>query len=118
MIYLGAERADEARIEFEAVLAGEKNEHYYLALYQLARQRIEAEEQLELALTAMREYAADAPLADLLPSHAAAHWRAGNALALLGRTRLAHASYERSLELDPDFERARKDLKELPRARD
>ncbi len=113
MILASEERLDEAREAFEAALAGARDRHHYQALYQLAKLRIEAGVELEEALAAMRRYADEAPLADLLPPRAGAHWRAGQALVGLGRTDEARAAFERALELQPGFEQAREDLEAL-----
>ncbi len=118
MLFASEERLDEARRDYEAALAGEHDRgegrrHHYMALYQLAKMRVEAGLELEEALAALETYADEAPLADLLPPRAGAHWRAGQALEQLGRTEEARRAFERALELDPDMEQAREELEAL-----
>ena len=107
------DREEEALEVYQEALQREKDRDYYDALYQLARLRIRKELDPGLAIPLLEEYAKDAPNHRELPSHAAAWWRIGNARELIGEEEGARTAYRKSLELDPDFERASDALEDL-----
>lgn len=92
-------------------LAGAEPAHLP-SLYAGAKLRIAGKVEPERAVTALTRYIALAGT-DAQPSRAAAWWRKGNAYELMGKTAQARASYEQSLQLDPDDQAVRQSLEQL-----
>ena len=86
------------------------------SLYAGAKLRIVGKVDLERAVRALTRYIERAG-SNAQPSPAAAWWRKGNALELLGKIAEAKKSYEESLRLDPGNEDAQQALEKLMRAR-
>ena len=82
------------------------------SLYAGAKLRIGGKVEAEQAVTALSRYIALAGT-DAQPSRAAAWWRKGNAYELMGKIAEARASYEQSLQLDPNDEDVRQSLQKL-----
>jgi tetratricopeptide (TPR) repeat protein len=100
--------------QFAIVAAHEDREVALPALYQRGRTRILGEYALEEAVGFFGEYIEK--IGDGfpgLPDQAAAHWRCGMAQELLGQKAAARTSYERAVELNPDFAEAKQALKKL-----
>jgi len=106
----GLDRNDEAADFFESLYQNHPEE--LGALYQAARSRILGKFDQHKAVTLLDTYIEKAD-EKTQPSRAAAHWRAGMALEQMGEFEEAIKRYERSLELEPDFENAKKALKKL-----
>jgi tetratricopeptide (TPR) repeat protein len=81
-------------------------------VYQAARTAILSEQSSREAIKLLRRYITH-PAEKNLPEHAAAYWRMGMAYEQLGDPDSAFACYENSLNLDPDYKRAKKALKAL-----
>ena len=82
------------------------------SLYAGAKLRIGAKLEADQAVAALTRYIALAGT-DAQPSRAAAWWRKGNAYELMGKIAEARASYEQSLQLDPNDEDVRQSLQKL-----
>ncbi len=102
--------------ELDAILAqAEKNVPDNLSpFYYAARVLIGKGTELPRAESYLRKYLAQPPEPDA-PSLGAAHWRLGNALEKTGRKQDAVREYQQAVQLDPNLEDARKDLKRLQR---
>ncbi len=100
------QRLDEAATRYDSVLGGPHTAKYYLALYHRAVLRVEAKQDLEMALAAFQEYERAEPYGEFLPGLATSHWRQGQVYEQLGRDDLARASYEKALAVDEDFDQA------------
>lgn len=111
-------RHSEAMATAGRVLEGPRCRPYFLALYQLARLELDRSLDPALALARLDEYLAYVPPADFLPRESFVVRRRGQALQRLGRVEEARAAYERALELDPEFDQARRDLERLERETD
>lgn len=86
------------------------------SLYAGAKLRIGGKIEVERAVSALGRYIELAGT-DAQPSRAAAWWRKGNAYELMGKIAEARASYQQSLQLDPDDEDVREALDHLTRPR-
>ncbi len=88
------------------------DEPHLPSLYQSARTRIIGEFDQEAAIEELDRYI---KLADenTRPSIAAAWWRKGVAYEQLEKTKKAIKCYEKSLELDPEFEHAKESLQKI-----
>lgn len=87
------------------------------ASYQRARWRVIANREVPVALDLLTSYLVERGDGDLLyaPMRAAAFWRIGLAHELLGDRQAAIEALETSVQLDPDFKQAAKDLKRVRR---
>lgn len=106
----GLDRNQDAATFFESLYHDHPGE--LGALYQAARSRILGEFEQEKAIALLDSYIEKAGV-ETQPSRAAAHWRAGIALEQLGKLEAALQRYEISVEMEPDFESAKKSLKKL-----
>jgi CubicO group peptidase (beta-lactamase class C family) len=82
------------------------------SLYQSARSKILGEFDQETAIAELNRYIEHAD-ENTQPSIAAAWWRKGVAHEQLGNTKKAIRCYEKSLELEPDFELAKESLEAI-----
>ncbi|WP_395377016.1 hypothetical protein [Marinicella sp. W31] len=86
------------------------------ALYQRARWRILADQETQLSAQWLQDYIQRYPQlenTDGLPDLGAAYWRLGLAHELSGDQAAALSALKTSVELNPDFKPAKKDLKRL-----
>ncbi|HYC69963.1 MAG TPA: tetratricopeptide repeat protein [Opitutaceae bacterium] len=109
-LYVTDKKYAEAFALFQEVLREAPDD--YGALFQLGRLSAVTGDRLELGAAALRKCLAATPPPDQ-PSHAAAHWRLGNIREKQGDKAAARASYESSLQLDPNFRPAQEALKAL-----
>jgi tetratricopeptide (TPR) repeat protein len=99
-----------ARPYYLRILAAEPDN--WDVVYQTGRTAILSEQSSRKTIEHFRHYLTH-PAEKNLPEHAAAYWRMGMAYEQLGDPDSAFACYENSLNLDPDYERAKKALKAL-----
>jgi len=101
---------DAALTEAERQVPGNFTPHY-----QAARILLEDGRELPRAERYLRRYLVAEPEGGATPSHAQARWRLAHVLEKQGRKTEAMTELEASLELDPDLDEAKKDLKRLRR---
>lgn len=110
MLLQELDRFAEAAAAYAPLLDGERTPAYYQALYEGAKARQRGVIELEEAIRMLDEFIAAEPVGDFVPELAGAHYRRGLCLRDLGRFDEARAAFERTLALDPGFERAREAL--------
>jgi tetratricopeptide (TPR) repeat protein len=81
-------------------------------LYQRGKLHLFSGKDLEKGRDCFRKYLERDPLPNG-PSEAAAHWRMGMIYEKMGKPDSARVEYQRCLELEPDYEEAKKALKKL-----
>jgi tetratricopeptide (TPR) repeat protein len=107
------ERYDEAEVELAKLTKGPKDETYYQAIYSRMLLRTRQDKDGETVLMLAEEYLAANPQWEWAPKLAAVWCEKGYALQDLGRLDEARAALQESLKLDPDYDRAKRGLKEL-----
>ncbi len=103
---------DQAVEVFENLL--EKYPEETLALYQIGRTYVFAEDSLDRAERCFKRYLEVEPRKNT-PDWAAAHWRLGMVYELKGELDLAIAELEEALRLDPENKEYQKRLKTVQR---
>jgi CubicO group peptidase (beta-lactamase class C family) len=110
MYYQMEENYEKALEYFSKNIGGD--EPHLPSLYQSARTKILGEFDQEKAIEELDRYIKFAD-ENTRPSIAAAWWRKGVAHEQLGNTKKAVRCYEKSLELEPDFELAKESLEKI-----
>ena len=116
IIFINQKKYPEADTLLEQVEQGAEERHALAALYQRARWRIIAKQEFNLSEQWLRDYIKRFPALDNqngIPDLSAAYWRLGLALELSNDKPAAVEALKTSVELNPEFKEAKKDLKRL-----